>query len=410
MKKILCILMCCAVLVACTDDKKYAPKEGRLTVFEAQITDKADGTVKLDAATNVSEWTHPQYNAQNKIPAVTVNLGTSKMWRERISKAATGSRQLPPPVVVGENLYVLDGAYQLTKVDVKTGKNIWQNTLADDATGAALVAHKDTLFAVSAEGFVTAMDLDGKQLWQKDLKVAMRSAPVADKNALYLITTHNRFIALNQKDGNEIWAYQTSKPSTQLTQMASPAKQNDILVVPFSTGEVIAFDADSGLILWIQMMVGNRPRDLVEIPQIAAAPIIEKGVVYLSGHANLTGAYNLKTGETKWTTTLGSRHTPVLSGNTLFVLTNQNELYALDKTNGRVFWKQEQKPIKDNVWQGLALFNEHVALYDNEHIITIDPETGNRIQTYDVEMNTTPIVVDKHLVTIDAKTKVTWHE
>ncbi|MBQ4471780.1 MAG: PQQ-binding-like beta-propeller repeat protein [Alphaproteobacteria bacterium] len=410
MKKIIVLLLCCTVLGACTDDKKYAPHEGRLTVFEATTPQKATGDVKIDSATTADDWTQSLYNAQNKLPHLKANLDAKKEWRTRAGEAIGSARQLPTLVVFDDGIYVLDGTYQLNKLNPETGIQVWRKSLADGKVGTALIGQKDTLFAVSSDGLVTAIDKEGNELWKKDFAVAMRAAPIADSKALYLITTHNRFIVLNQKDGSEIWGYQTSKPQTQLTSMAPPAKGNGVLVVPFSTGEVMGFDADSGLILWIQMMVGNRPRDLMEIPQIAAAPVIDGNVVYLSGNANLTGAYDLKTGASKWVAAIGSRHTPVVSGNTLFLLTTQDKLVALDKTSGKIFWEQDQKPFKNSIWQGLMIVNDQLALYDNNNIVLFDPKTGDKIKTYEFDMQTTPIVVKNHFITMDNKTRVTWYQ
>ena len=154
------------------------------------------------------------------------------------------------------------------------------------------------------------------------------------------------------------------------------------------------------------MMVGNRPQDLTEVPQIAAAPVIEGDTVYLTGHANFSGAYALKTGETKWTVNFGSTLTPIVNGNTLFMMTTQNELVALDKRTGKAFWLKEYKS-EDHPWQSLSLINNELVLSDGTYLLYVNPQDGSQIRTEKQDLNTLPIVVNGRLITIDHKPKLT---
>ena len=405
MKKIIALLLCCTLVVACSDDKRYAPKEGRLAVFEAKVPILAAGEVKPAEAQKISSWEMPFYNLQNMQPHLAMDKN-DKTWKEKIGHATDSIRMLPTPIVTENAMYVLDGKYELSKLNRDNGERIWQNKIADNKTGLSITYANNTIFALSTDGLLTAFDEDGNQLWQKDFEVATRAPLVADKKGVYLITAHNQFIVLNPKDGKEMWQYRTTEPQTLLTNMAPVAKSKNILVVPFSTGEVMGFDADSGLLLWIQMMIGNRPQDLTEVPQIAAAPVIDGDTVYLSGHANFSGAYALRSGETKWTVNYGTALTPVLSGNTLFMLTMQNELVAVDKKTGKAFWLKVYKP-EDRPWQSISLINNEIVLSDGEHLLYLDPKTGSKIRVEKKDLNALPIVVDGRLVTMDEKTNLT---
>ena len=410
MKKIIILFCCCALVAACSDDKRYAPKEGRLTVFDVAAVQQATGQVDLDQSVLVSEWTQPMQNLQNKLPHIQATVTEKSIWSRRISKGdKLPNRALPTPVIVGKDMYVLDGAYTLTKVNVETGEQIWQQNLAEAKQGLSLAYADQKVFALSTDGLVMAMDEQGKQLWQKDLATATRAQLLADKKAIYLVTAQNQLIVLNAKSGQEIWRYQTTKPETWLTNMAAPAKSGHIIVAPFATGEVIAFDADSGMLLWIQMMVGDRPKDLMAVPQIVAAPVIEGNTVYLTGNANLIGAYDLKTGQTKWVLPEGATLTPVVGGNALFLLTNENRLMAVDKKSGKIFWQKEFKPQdKEMLWQGLFLLNDALVLRNAEQWVLINPKTGERIKTEKRVSATQPILVDQHLLLINDKMKATY--
>ncbi len=405
MKKIITILLCCTLIIACSDNKRYAPKEGRLPVFEAKVPILAKGEVKIDNPQKVSSWPMPFYNIQNKQPHLVLNQN-DKSWKQKIGHKTTLARLLPTPIITENAIYVLDGKYELSKLSRNDGERLWQKKIAGNKTGLSITYANNKIFALSTDGLLTAFNENGEQLWQKDFAVATRAPLAADKTGVYLLTTHDQFIVLNPKDGKELWRYRTTEPQTLLTNMAPVAKAKGVLVVPFATGEVMAFEADSGLLLWIQMMIGNRPQDLTEVPQIAAAPVIDGDTVYLSGHANFSGAYALHSGETKWTVNYGTALTPVINGNAIFMLTMQNELVAVDKKTGKAFWLKVYKP-EDKPWQSVSLINNELVLSDGEHLLYVDPKTGSKIRVEKKDLNALPLVIDGRLVTMDENTNLT---
>lgn len=410
MRKIIVLLLCCTLIVACSDNKRYAPKEGRLSVFDTEPVHKSSGQVVLSKATAVRDWTHPMQNAQNKLSHISAVNDTAVIWKKRISKGGkVQNRSLPTPLLTSDSVYALDSAYTLTKLNAENGQEIWQQNLFRDKQGLSLAYANKRLFSLSTDGILTATDEDGNQLWQKDFETATRAPLLAEKNTLYLITAQNQLIVINAKNGHEIWRYQTTRPQTWLTNMAAPAKSGNIIVAPFATGEVIAFDADSGMLLWSQVMVGNRPKDLIAVPQIVAAPVIDGETIYLTGNANLSGAYDFKTGQTKWTIPTGSIMTPVVGGNTLFLLSNENQLMALEKKTGKQFWQKETKPDDDLIWQNMFLLNDELVLTNAEQWVYIDPKTGDVLRTQNRSTATQPVFATPHLLLLDGKMKATYY-
>ncbi len=407
MKKVLLLLLCATVLVSCADDKRYAPKEGRVAIFTAEAPTVAKGAVQPAKTIQVNDWHNAFYNAKNNRPNLKSVAPEKEKWQEKAGKKALKNRLLPTPQTDKNNVYVLDGGYTLTKLDKENGEQIWQKQLAEDKQGLSLSLTDKNLFALSLDGTLTALDKKGKQLWQKKFNLATRAPLIATNEKVYLITAHNQFIVLSAKDGAELWRYQTSETDTGLSFMAPPAKVGEIVVVPFTTGEVMAFDEPTGMLLWVQMMVGNRPQDLTEIAQIAAAPVIDDQTIFLTGNANLIGAYELKTGETKWTAALASRLTPIVSGNTLFLMTTDNKLVALNKETGKQFWQKEFEPAE--AWHSLSFTNAELLLSDGERLVYVNPKDGTETKSYRVRTHAEPVFSAGHLILLDKEAELTLY-
>ena len=146
----------------------------------------------------------------------------------------------------------------------------------------------------------------------------------------------------------------------------------------FSSGTVIAFDKDTGTYLWEQDITGVKAfNHISNIAQMTASPVIDDDMLYLVGHANRSGAFDLIDGEEIWSLPYGGQLTPIINGNVLFFLTNENTLLALDKKTGDLFWQQALPEIKGK--KGIYLLDNQIWLIGNEQSIILNANDGKII-------------------------------
>lgn len=375
---ILCLL--CLTVLGCASDKKVAPKEGRIPLQQEIIIDKADGKIKLDKGVNPTMVSGILYNAQNKRPAFKKINPTQDWEKDGASEQGKNGILLPTPVTGKSNVYTLDNEFTVRAHRRSDGELLWDKKLGNkDDNGISLIKSDNGLIALSQKGQIFALDFKGKVLWQKDLDSPFRNNPTLYKGKLYLLSANNDVWALNDANGKEIWHYKTEAPITFLQQMGTPAVLANTLIVPFSSGLVMAFDKDTGAYLWEQDMTGAKAFDRISnISQMTASPVIDGKTVFLFGHANRSGAFDLKDGSKIWTITHGGQLTPVINGNAIFVLTSDNVLMALNKNNGHLFWQQKIPEIKGK--KALFIQDKAIWVIGEEKIISLDITKGQIIQ------------------------------
>ena len=412
MKNLLCILLCCTLLTACSNDKRMAPKEGRISLSPQTELKTTKNSVQLSKIQNPSNWHHLYQNTQNNRPHIQGVAEQKKLWTVDIGVNYSNDVPQAPVVITNDAIYTLDGAFNLDKVDKKTGQIVWRKELSSETEkGVGLTTNGNQIFAISDQGKVIALKADGTIVWQKDLNMPIRTTPALNNQQLFVLTSKNILLALDQRTGKETWRYQTTASDTFLQGMAHPALSQGILIVPFTTGEVIGFDATSGMLMWAQMMIGNQLEDLYELPHILAAPVINGNTVYLAGNANLLGAYDLQTGKTKWTHNIGSIMTPVLSGNALFVLAKNHHLLALEANTGRIFWDKEMPHDKKTSWYRIELANNQLTLHSTEKDYYIDPQNGEIKSTTDkTDFIVSPISADNMTFGLTKRAKLTSYQ
>jgi outer membrane protein assembly factor BamB len=156
-------------------------------------------------------------------------------------------------------------------------------------------------------------------------------------------------------------------------------------VVPYSSGEVIAFDVESGDLKWSDAVVrSTRTLAVSGFTDVAASPVIYDGIVYATGVSGRTIAVSLNDGDRLWEENIGSASTPAVAGNTIFVVDLHDNLVAIDRMSGKVFWRTELPVVRKkrffSVWSGPTLAGGVLwAVSNDRRMIGADPATGNII-------------------------------
>ena len=395
----------------CAQTKKEAPKEGREAVqvkLETQQIEKETGVLNLGKPKIVTEWDFLNQNITNKIPHASISGWKEKVWDENVGKGiSSGFIHLPSPVIHDDMIYTLDSQLRLTKTS-KTGDVIWDIYLRDDedmpaVASIGLAYYNGLIYVVSGDGIIYAVKPEGDIIWQKDTEKILRSSPVIYDNKLFVLSANNELLALSIKDGSLVWNYKNLETETNLLGMGIPAIQNKTIVVPFTNGEIIAFDTTTGKPKWSNILLSYRTfNKIADLGHVLASPVIEGKVVYLIGNAHQMGAFHLDTGEEIFTQPIGGQTTPVISGDILFMITNKDTVVALNKYTGKLIWEKDlySKTQKQVRWFTPVMANEHLLIYSGEgDRIIFNMKTGEEIsKELSDKPFSTPICYDNHVL------------
>jgi len=410
MKKYLIFLLAGFILAGCAEDKKMPPNGQRIGFSSTELsvgTRIQKYNIVLEKSQSVSNWGQNAFNASHRIPQTSLSNQLTFAWDKNIGKGITSDRlTLAEPIVYNQVIYALDAAFTLSATDLKSGKRLWKKELPLSCKDLAvqsvgLAYHNGRIFAVGGEGSIYALNTKGDIIWQKNLKTSLRSEPVIYDNTLYLLAANNKLFALSTKDGAEKWSYQTTSNQTNLLGMGSPAIHNDKLIVGFSTGEVMAFNALTGTSLWTQNVLSARTYNkILDLAHILASPVIENDVVYIIGNSRKIAAFNINTGEEVFDNTLSGHSTPVISGNTLFVVVDKNNLVAMNKHTGKVAWETSLSDVEGEIWKGPLLIKENALVVSTTgHVSLVHLKTGKITKTFKIDATSTyPIIADNKVI------------
>ena len=412
---------------------KELPKGERLSVLNRSgVADIIHGKIPessiIPAKLNY-EWVQNGVNEMHTGGNLSINDEVSQVWSAEFGKGSSKRNLLlASPIVSGGKVFTQDVNGTVSAFDLERGRKLWKQKLKPQTlnendnglNGAGLTADSEAVYALGGFGSVFALDkASGNILWRKDLGTPLRTAPTVCGQKLLVQSLDNRLFALDIKDGNEIWKYNISAEDTVLAGNATPACSitENLVVVGFSNGEIQAFNADIGYPAWSVPVIDNSQISLsTGINSIKAAPIIDGQDVYAIGNNDLLTKVDYRTGEVEWSRKIGGTNLPWLSGNYLFVLTNNNELVALNKDNGKLIWSLSllsEYPLKERsdiyLSGPIMAGSELLVTASNGVLYKISPTDGAVLSRTELESNTplSPIVAEGYLIftTDDAELK-----
>jgi outer membrane protein assembly factor BamB len=348
----------------------------------------AQRPIVLPAARANQNWAQPGGEASNSPGHLALSSSPNRAWRVNAGKGSDKDARLTnSPVVYGGRVFVMDVNGKVGAYSASGGGRIWSVSIVpegeddDGITGGGLAADNDLLFVATGYGELIAINPgSGQRVWTKDLGIPIRSAPTAAGGRVFLVTADNRVHALSQVDGSQEWTYRGIPETTGLLANASPAVADGLVVVPYSSGEIIAFDVATGQPSWADSLTRTRrATSLSGINDVAARPVVDRGVVYAVSVSGRMVASKIKSGERIWSRNLASAQTPVAAGDAIFVVTLDDRIVALSRDDGEVRWVTDLPRGEDNdvVWAGPVLAGGRLWITSSDgRLMSVDPATG----------------------------------
>ncbi len=153
------------------------------------------------------------------------------LWRHRTKGAVRG-----PVAVAGDSVFFGSGDGYVYAVSTDKGRLKWRKR-----TGAgveAVVLAGDALLAASLDNFAYLLNLNGSQLWKKQLPGRISAQPLTvAETALFTPLSSSAGVVLGLKDGKQVNSLPTGE---ELTSSASPIIVGDAVILTTEHG-LLAF-------------------------------------------------------------------------------------------------------------------------------------------------------------------------
>ena len=315
----------------------------------------AEHNVVLPPASADADWAQPGGSATHSGGNLALGQKLERSWRVSIGDgSSSGVKLLSQPVVVGKTAFTLDAAARVTAVSTVDGDERWRLTISpedarEETLGGGLSYGDGRVYATA--GFPEVMALDagtGKVLWRHDVTAPTRGAPTFANGRIFVLTIDNRLLALDAATGKEDWTNTGVPESEAFLSAAGTAVDNTIVVAPYSSGEIFALRVETGRAAWSDNLSAvRRASALWSLTDFNALPVIDDGRVFAVSVSGRIVAIDERTGTRAWQHEIGSSATPWVAGDTLFLLSPDNQLIAIDTVKGDIRWVAQLDRYED---------------------------------------------------------------
>ncbi|MGE0108266.1 MAG: PQQ-binding-like beta-propeller repeat protein [Bdellovibrionales bacterium] len=421
------------ILGACSllgEEVSPLPANNGAPVLESATSDKAHPAMaNFDIALppqNVNpRWTQAGGDTSHAPGNMALSLAPIRFWSTDIGYGSSSdTKLLAAPIIVDGIVYTQDAHGYVSAFALSDGDRLWRTDLTpeeadNESMGGGLAWANGNLFASTGYGQLVALrDMDGSILWRQDVGSPLRAAPTVSSGRVFVISLENEMHVLDATTGHKIWHHRGIAEDASLLGASSPAVKDDIVVVPYSSGELFGLRTQNGRLSWSEVLSVSRDvGGLPAISAIRALPVIADKHIYAISHSGRMTAIDQRSGTRIWEQDIAGDNTPAVVGNAVYVVTNDNKLTALSRQHGKNLWSipleiyDKDDIEKDNIlsWAGPTMAGGRLWVVSSNGILAaFDPTDGGILYYQKVgdSFYLPPIIADKVMLLLDDSGKL----
>lgn len=265
-----------------------------------------------------------------------------RVWHKQAGEGASDNYLRLTPVIHGDVMYYIDFHGNVEAYNFKKRTVLW-NYAAQTRIGSPLTLFDGVLYFGTSEGEVMALDSHvGTLLWKTQVGSEVIAAPAVSKGYVVARCVNGEIYTLRANDGNKIWSNRQLTPSLTLRGTSSPLIVNDIVLSAYDNGKLLAFNLQTGNILWTRAIALPHGRTTLErLVDIDADIVVSNDVIYTVAFQGKLAALQLGSGQVIWSRDIDSYVGMVIDPYRIYLTDSESRIWALDKSNGATLWKQE---------------------------------------------------------------------
>ncbi len=364
-KRILILLILFTVLSSCSFDSKTgiwgdaAKEKKRISELEKEqqeiikvekiyTSDKTfykevalSKNIVLPKPQNKSSWIMSNENYQNDKGNIYLQGINNIFLKKKIGKDKfSGSKKITSLLVLRNNMIFSDDKGTIFHVNERGGiiwkKNIYKKAYKKIYKNLVFSIYKDNIYVADNIGFIYSINLnDGQMLWIRNYEIGTKSNIKIFNNKIFLINEDNKILCLNTNDGSLIWSILSIKSFIKTENLLSLAisKDGNLLAIT-SAADIYKIRGDTGDIFWSRNTADSLYADATDFFVSSEIVINDDKVIFSSG--NNTFLLKLENGETLWKQEVSSVAAPIVSGENIFILSDNGYLVIIEKDTGEI--------------------------------------------------------------------------
>lgn len=305
-------------------------------------------------------------------------LSPSVAWNVNLGDGSDEHFSRLSPVHADGVVFAADRHGRVTAVNVDSGRQAWRTDLSPDRPfslnpfrkgpparlSGGITYANGTLYLGTENGEMFALDAsDGSIQWRVNVPGEVVSAPAYGEGYLIAHLGNGLIYAMNAENGDERWRHEEEVPTLSLRGTSSPVVSAGGVMVGTNNGRAAVLILENGQLAWDERVTApSGGSDLDRMVDIDANPVVRGETLYLLSFNGELVAMQLRNGEVMWRRDYQGYRTPQVTASRIYLTTTRSHIVELDRMSGNERWR-------NNALYGRSLTEPTVM---SNHVVTAD--------------------------------------
>ena len=318
------------------------------------------------------------------------------------------------PVIVKDYIFFVNNG-TIYASDINSGKELWSHKCSTEQdrefAGGGLTFLDGVIYATAGYKEIMAIEMtSGKLKWKYTLPNVSKTAPSVSSNMVFAITDNNTIYAIDRHNGLLAWKHAGASESIGIVGAASPKALGNIVIVPYSSDQLMILDAKSGAeLLESNFSKNDNFSQNFVFNDINITPLISGRNAYVINNDGVMISINLDNGATNWKQDVKGTKDMWIVGDFIYALTQLNEVYSIYLKTGEIRWNEKIGLAKKEIAYGPIVAGGRMIITTSKgKFIQLSLDSGKVLTENQVAQNLvfSPIVVDRKLYLIEKSGKL----
>tara|TARA_Y100000590_G_scaffold336054_1_gene382615 strand:+ start:1488 stop:2840 length:1353 start_codon:yes stop_codon:yes gene_type:complete len=387
------------------------------TIYSKEIPAVKNAVLTTPQKNN--SWQMPGLNLQNfagniYLPNIENNFLKKKIGKNKFPF----SKLISTPLILKNNIILTDDTGTIFNINLNGKlnwkKNIYKKVYKKIYKNLTFSVYKDKIYIADNIGFIYAVSLEnGKLIWIKNHGVGLRSKIKVFDDKIFLINQDNRVICISIEEGSKIWDFRSVSSFIKSQQYSGLAiSKKGELVLLSSSGDLLKIDTSFGRVYWSLNTTDSMLAHDTDFFASSDIVIAENNIIFST--LTSTFSYNLNNGYRNWKASIGSKNTPIVDGENVFLISDNGYFVNLDKRSGTIIWSTnilkvlKKKNQKTQITGFIMGSGKIYAVSKNGHLIVCSAVTGKieYFRKIGDPITTSPIISNESLYILTKRSRI----
>ena len=278
----------------------------------------------------------------------------------------------------GLTLYAADAKGRVVALERETGKEKWEVKLKEPLSGAVGAGGGLVLVGTLDGQVITLDEADGSEKWRAQVSSEVLAAPQTNGDVVVVQTQDDKLVGLDISNGERRWIYESTLPVLTVRGHSEPVVDVRQVFAGLASGKVVALSAETGIPMWEQRVAQPTGRsELERMVDIDGRLLLDDQTLYVVSYQGNVAALDAQSGRPLWQHAASSYVGPGAGFGSVYISEADGTVQALDAGSATELWSTEA--LARRQLTAPVAFSNFVAVGDFEGYLHLLAQTDGRM-------------------------------